>query len=43
MREFRVNLPRPRTLEDHALIDLAAEILAVLRGAAELSALEVGR
>jgi NitT/TauT family transport system ATP-binding protein len=31
VREFRVDLPRPRALEDHALVDMAAEILAVLR------------
>jgi NitT/TauT family transport system ATP-binding protein len=34
LREFRVDLPRPRTLEDYALVDLAARILAVLRTAA---------
>jgi NitT/TauT family transport system ATP-binding protein len=34
IREIRVTLPRPRSLEDHALVDLAAEILAVLRTAA---------
>ncbi|MEI7769063.1 MAG: ABC transporter ATP-binding protein [Chloroflexales bacterium] len=28
--EFRIHLPRPRRLEDHALVDLSAEILAVL-------------
>jgi len=31
VREFRVNLPRPRTLEDHSLVDLTAEIMSVLR------------
>jgi NitT/TauT family transport system ATP-binding protein len=31
VREFRIDLPRPRTLEDHALVDVAAEILAVLK------------
>jgi NitT/TauT family transport system ATP-binding protein len=31
VREFRVDLPRPRLLEDHALVDLAAEVLAVLK------------
>ena len=31
VREFRINLPRPRSLEDHALVDKAAEILQVLR------------
>jgi NitT/TauT family transport system ATP-binding protein len=30
VREFRINLPRPRRLEDHALVDKAAEILNVL-------------
>jgi NitT/TauT family transport system ATP-binding protein len=30
VREFRINLPRPRTLEDHALVDQAREIMAVL-------------
>jgi NitT/TauT family transport system ATP-binding protein len=31
IREFRVDLPRPRSLEDHNLVDLSAELLAVLR------------
>jgi NitT/TauT family transport system ATP-binding protein len=31
--DFRINLPRPRTLEDHALVDKASEILAALRSA----------
>jgi NitT/TauT family transport system ATP-binding protein len=31
--DFRINLPRPRTLEDHALVDKASEILAALRNA----------
>ncbi len=31
VREFRVDLPRPRSLEDHNLVDLSAEILQVLR------------
>ncbi|MFL5695749.1 MAG: ABC transporter ATP-binding protein [Ktedonobacteraceae bacterium] len=31
VREFRVNLPRPRMLEDHSLVDLTAEIMTVLR------------
>ncbi len=38
VREFRIHLPRPRRLEDHALVDQAATILAVLHesdGAAE--------
>ena len=33
VREFRINLPRPRSLEDHALVDEAAEIVTVLRNA----------
>jgi NitT/TauT family transport system ATP-binding protein len=33
VREFRVDLPRPRTLEDHALVDKAKEIMSVLREA----------
>jgi NitT/TauT family transport system ATP-binding protein len=35
MREFRIDLPRPRSLENHLLVDKAAEILAVLRGEME--------
>lgn len=31
VREFRITLPRPRSLEDHALVDQASAILAVLR------------
>jgi NitT/TauT family transport system ATP-binding protein len=31
VREFRITMPRPRSLEDHALVDQAAEILDVLR------------
>lgn len=31
VREFRIDLPRPRSLEDHNLVDLSAEILHVLR------------
>jgi NitT/TauT family transport system ATP-binding protein len=30
VREFRIDLPRPRRLEDHALVDLAAEVLQAL-------------
>ncbi len=30
VREFRIDLPRPRHLEDHDLVDVAAEILSVL-------------
>lgn len=33
VREFRIDLPRPRHLEDHELVDVAAEILSVLREA----------
>lgn len=32
VREFRIDLPRPRSLEDHALVDQAKEVLAVLQG-----------
>jgi NitT/TauT family transport system ATP-binding protein len=31
VREFHIDLPRPRSLEDHNLVDLSAEILQVLR------------
>ena len=31
VRDFRIDLPRPRSLEDHALVDKAAEILSVLK------------
>jgi NitT/TauT family transport system ATP-binding protein len=30
VREFRIDLPRPRNLEDHDLVDVAAEVLSVL-------------
>lgn len=30
VREFRIDLPRPRTLEDHDVVDQTAEILEVL-------------
>jgi len=33
VREFRINLPRPRSLEDHLLVDQAAKILSVLKDA----------
>jgi NitT/TauT family transport system ATP-binding protein len=33
VREFRIGLPRPRSLEDHALVDQAKEIMSVLRDA----------
>lgn len=44
--EFRIDLPRPRSLEDHALVDQARQITAVLRQAgaeANHSAAEPGR
>jgi len=31
VREFRIDLRRPRSLEDHALVDQAAEVMAALR------------
>jgi sulfonate transport system ATP-binding protein len=33
VREFRIDLPRPRSLEDHALVDESAKILTVLKEA----------
>jgi len=33
VREFRIDLPRPRSLEDHLLVDQAAEIMTVLQDA----------
>jgi len=33
VREFRIDLPRPRSLEDHLLVDQAAEIMSVLQSA----------
>jgi NitT/TauT family transport system ATP-binding protein len=36
IREFRIDLPRPRSLEDHHLVDKAAEILSVLREAMDI-------
>jgi len=30
-REFKINLPRPREMEDHALVDFAREIVAELK------------
>jgi NitT/TauT family transport system ATP-binding protein len=33
VREFHIELPRPRSLEDHRLVDQAAEILSVLKEA----------
>lgn len=31
VREFRIDLPRPRMLEDHSLVDQTKEIMSVLR------------
>ncbi len=31
--EFRIDLPRPRSLEDHQLVSMASEIMSVLRDA----------
>jgi NitT/TauT family transport system ATP-binding protein len=31
--DFRVDLPRPRSLEDHQLVSMASEIMTVLRDA----------
>src|SRR6266536_3239718 len=33
VREFHIDLPRPRSLENHLLVDQAAEIMSVLRDA----------
>lgn len=33
VREFRIDLPRPRRLDDHALVELTSELLAVLQAA----------
>ena len=33
IHEFRIDLPRPRSLEDHLLVDKAAEVMSVLRDA----------
>lgn len=33
--DVRIDLPRPRSLEDHALVDVAAELLTVLRDTME--------
>jgi NitT/TauT family transport system ATP-binding protein len=40
VREFAITLPRPRTLEDHRVIDKTAEIMAVLREAIDRQAAE---
>jgi NitT/TauT family transport system ATP-binding protein len=31
VREFHIDLPRPRALEDHAVVDQTAEIMSLLR------------
>ena len=31
MREFHIDLPRPRSLEDRSLVDYTAEIMSVLQ------------
>src|SRR5258708_1712105 len=33
VRDMRIDLPRPRSLEDHSLVDVAAELVSVLRDA----------
>jgi NitT/TauT family transport system ATP-binding protein len=33
VREFSIDLPRPRSLENHLLVDMAAEIMTVLKDA----------
>ncbi len=43
VRDFRIDLPRPRSLEDHALVDKSAEILAVLKEAIEEQEARDGR
>lgn len=37
VRDMRIDLPRPRSLEDHSLVDVAAELVAVLRDAIDES------
>jgi NitT/TauT family transport system ATP-binding protein len=41
-REFRCGLPRPRHIEDHALVDLAREVLIDLRAEVIMAAQEEG-
>jgi NitT/TauT family transport system ATP-binding protein len=41
VRDFKIDLPRPRSLEDHNLVDVASEILGVLRSEMEASEEEV--
>ena len=33
VRDIKIDLPRPRSLEDHALVDIAAELVGMLRDA----------
>lgn len=40
VREFRIDLPRPRALEDHQVVDQTAEIMTVLREAIDEQAVE---
>lgn len=37
VRDMRIDLPRPRSLEDHTLVDVAAELVTVLRDAIDES------
>lgn len=41
VRDFTIDLPRPRSLEDHNLVDIASEILGVLRTEMEETEREV--
>ena len=43
IHEFRIDLPRPRSLEDHLLVDKAAEVMAVLRDAMDAQEQEGGK
>jgi NitT/TauT family transport system ATP-binding protein len=40
VHEFRIDLPRPRSLEDHLLVDQAAKIMSVLQDAMSAQELE---
>lgn len=40
VQEFRIDLPRPRSLEDHLLVDQAATIMSVLQDAMNTQELE---
>jgi NitT/TauT family transport system ATP-binding protein len=42
-KEFAVNLPRPRQIESYAVVDLAREIMAVLRDDVMMSQREIGQ